>query len=101
MAEAHGNHKQREDGFSSCQVIQNSLLECRVEAIPGNSASPHLGPKSTEGFYSLTLLFPIPLFPVQPVLTKTSLHGDELPDSHPTARTLKNPQHWPILAVHE
>lgn len=50
MAEAHGNHKQREDEFSSCKVIQNSLLDCTVTAIPVNSASPHLGPKSTEEF---------------------------------------------------
>lgn len=88
MAEAHGNHKQREDEFFSCQVIQNSLLDCTVTAIPVNSASAHLRPKSTEGFYSLTLPFPISLLPVQPVLTKTSLHGDELPGSHPGEPTI-------------
>lgn len=99
MAEAHGNHKQREDEFSSCQFIQNSLLDCTVTAIPVNSASPHLGPKSTEGFYSL--LFPISLFPIHSVLIKTSLHGDELPGSHPTAGTLEKPQYWSIFAVHE
>lgn len=71
MAEAHGNHKQREDKFSSCQVIQNFLLDCTVTAIRVNSASPHLGPISTEGFYSLPFL--ISLFPVQSVLTETSL----------------------------
>lgn len=63
MAETHGNHKQREDEFFSCQVIQNSLLNCTVTAIAVNSASAHLGPKSTEGVLLINTAIPHFTFP--------------------------------------